>query len=261
MNFKSPSSSTTSTWHLVLVSVGAILIVVTTIDIYMRVLPPDANTVIASKTMPKCPPTTTATHSIPPQHDSPNPGDRPQRDTIGTVFRELEALEDLGAGGDLAWDSIILPDKGGYVYVKSNDSAAGPEPWGVGMFHSLHCLVILRAVIQESQGVTTGEKMDDDHDHLTRRSDIHVAPDHFKHCLSYLAQSIICAADGTLEPPHIAYDANGHITEYTVDGIGVWHQCKDTSVLWKKVLESEEEPFDHWDFKRGDTIESLWGWN
>lgn len=74
-----------------------------------------------------------------------------------------------------------------------------------------------------------------------------------------LLQSLLCAADGTLERPHITYDGNGHVIDYTVDGMGVWHQCKDNSLLWKTVLQSEKEPFDRWEHKRGDTIDTLWG--
>jgi hypothetical protein len=70
----------------------------------------------------------------------------------------------------------------------------------------------------------------------------------------------MCAADGTIEAPLINYYENGTFKEYIVNGIGIWHQCKDKSVLWKKVLDSEAESLHHWDYKEGDTVQSLWGW-
>ncbi|KKA19131.1 hypothetical protein T310_6922 [Rasamsonia emersonii CBS 393.64] len=242
VNFvRSPASSASCTWHLLLVSIGAILIVVTTIDIYLRVLSPpgESNSIAMAKTMPKLFPS--GPHSIP-HHGEPD--DHSQSDnTVGSVFRVIEILEDLGPAGDKAWDTLLFPEKGGYVYVKTNDSSADPEPWGVAMFHGLHCLMMLRATMQEGQG--TMQEMQDHgrHDHLTRDLDV-LSPTHLKHCLSYIAQSLICAADGTLEPPHIAYDDNGHVIKYTVDGM---------------VLQSEKEPLDRWEHKRGDTIDSLWG--
>jgi hypothetical protein len=171
-NFQSssPLSNSNNVWRLLLLFVGVLLIVLITIDIYIRVLlPPDTTgTILSSKTKnPKS------------YHASTRGGAH----TVGSVFRPIEALENLGPVGDGAWDSILSPERGGFLYVKSNDSSAGPEPWGVGMFHSLHCLGMLRAVIQKQEGLTTGE-MDHEH-HLTP----HISDDnHAKHCLSYLAQ-------------------------------------------------------------------------
>ena len=42
---------------------------------------------------------------------------------------------------------------------------------------------------------------------------------HAKHCFDYLRQSLMCAADSTLEPVDAVTD--------TVSGMHVVHQCKD----------------------------------
>jgi hypothetical protein len=72
-------------------------------------------------------------------------------------------------------------------------------------------------------------------------------------------QSIACVTDGTLEAPHVHYYENGTFKDYNVDGVGTWHQCRDQSLLWKKVLESEESPLEQWDHRVGDTVQSVWG--
>jgi hypothetical protein len=72
-------------------------------------------------------------------------------------------------------------------------------------------------------------------------------------------QTLACAADGTLEAPHFHYHKNGTFKAYNLDGDGVWHKCRDNSILWKKVLESEEKPLEQWDHQVGDSIQSVYG--
>lgn len=179
-SIRSPSSSASCSWNLLLVSVGAILIVVMTMDIYMRVLSPPAesNSIAMSKKMPKLFPA--GGHSIPPHGDHSD-------NTVGSVFRVIEILEDLGPVGDEAWDTLLFPKKGGYVYVKTNDSSAEPEPWGVAMFHGLHCLMMLRAAMKERQGTMQGMHDHGHGDGLSPDLDA-LTPTHLKHCLSYIAQ-------------------------------------------------------------------------
>ena len=42
---------------------------------------------------------------------------------------------------------------------------------------------------------------------------------HAGHCLEYLRQALICAADSTIEP--------GNTTTKHVTGLGVMHECRD----------------------------------
>ncbi|GAD94989.1 15-hydroxyprostaglandin dehydrogenase, putative [Paecilomyces variotii No. 5] len=66
-------------------------------------------------------------------------------DMFGTIFRKIDVLEDMGSAGDEAWNSLLIPEGGGYIFARPEDpSATEAEPWGVTMFHSLHCLSMLR---------------------------------------------------------------------------------------------------------------------
>ena len=42
---------------------------------------------------------------------------------------------------------------------------------------------------------------------------------HARHCIEYLRQAIICAADGALEP--------GNVTTRHIGGDGAVHECRD----------------------------------
>jgi hypothetical protein len=68
----------------------------------------------------------------------------------------------------------------------------------------------------------------------------------------------MCTADGTIEPPNITNDESLNITRSIVDGMGVRHQCKDNSLLWRKTMESESQPVDRWGYKNGDNVYSVW---
>lgn len=59
-----------------------------------------------------------------------------------------------------------------------------------------------------------------------------MAPEHIEHCIEYLRQGVMCAADGTLE--------HGNLDTKVVDVEGVVHHCGDYDAL---VKWSEERPF------------------
>lgn len=68
----------------------------------------------------------------------------------------------------------------------------------------------------------------------------------------------MCTADGTIEPPNIIKDEFTNNTRSVVDGIGVWHQCRDNGLLWQKTAESEGQPLDPWGYKDGDSVYSVY---
>jgi hypothetical protein len=106
---------------------------------------------------------------------------------FGTVFRDMEALEDMGDVGDSAWDSLMFPPGGGYLYLKSKNETTQPdEPWGVSMFHSLHCVFMLRSTIQAHLKEKAGHPTR--HVPLYPRFNLHVSESHYQHCIAYLAQ-------------------------------------------------------------------------
>lgn len=67
----------------------------------------------------------------------------------------------------------------------------------------------------------------------------------------------MCLSDSTIEPPWIDKDAAGNILAFGIDGIGVHHKCKDTSRMLEIARRAKTETFDPWEWKDGDTVESV----
>jgi hypothetical protein len=111
--------------------------------------------------------------------------------TITRTFRELETLEDLSHSADSAWEATFNTPKGGFLWVKHNETMN--EAWGVSMFHAIHCLGLIRQAVQESGNNThaissthheanshTSRSVRHTHGGMDRR--------HIGHCFSYIAQ-------------------------------------------------------------------------
>ncbi|KAI0324260.1 hypothetical protein GY45DRAFT_1263194 [Cubamyces sp. BRFM 1775] len=116
------------------------------------------------------------------------------------------------------WASIFPAGSGGFVRL-------GPRGrlFGVSMFHQLHCLDKMRRAV--------------------------VAPPsseweswHTQHCLNYVRQMLLCAANTRLEPVKEVVE-QGENREAKVDGLGLEHRCRDWSVLRTAV----EENFRGWE--------------
>jgi hypothetical protein len=175
--------------NLLLLSTFGILILLVTIDIYLSVLSP-ADCSLFSKS---------SSQRISSDH-KPHQGDKQvlqdqivglgQKGKNGIVFRELEALEDMSAAGDENWDDLFAGD--GYLFLKPENTSFPWEPWGVSMFHGLHCLQVLRNKIQELAGRVTGseplERQGQHGHHHDDLDDSDVSDIHYLHCFSYLAQ-------------------------------------------------------------------------
>ncbi|KAI9060766.1 hypothetical protein FKP32DRAFT_1595089 [Trametes sanguinea] len=121
------------------------------------------------------------------------------------------------------WASTFPAGSGGFVRL-------GPRGrlFGVSMFHQLHCL----------------DKM--------RRAVLAPPPSeweswHTQHCLNYVRQMLLCAANVRLEPVKEVEARAGGKKEAKVDGLGLEHQCRDWSVLRRAA----EENYLHWP-KEGD---------
>ncbi len=170
------------------------------------------------------------------------------------TFRQIPVLEDMSRDNDHAWLSTLMPQKEGFILVRHNETFE--LKMGISMFHALHCLSLVRAMLQDK---LDGEG---EHSHHTVHQS-HARDDsserflhekHVPHCLGYIAQvwivldgpylpddangcglsspqSIICSGDDTIEPPWLSRDTAGHIAEQGVDGDGIEHQCRDTTLL------------------------------
>jgi hypothetical protein len=87
------------------------------------------------------------------------------------------------------WTSIDQVPNNGFVTVQSSDGST--RDWGVSMWHQLHCLSMLRAMLNGN----THSGPHGGHSHHPRKRDEvsdafpQLHPDtHWKHCLDYLAQ-------------------------------------------------------------------------
>jgi len=88
--------------------------------------------------------------------------------------------------------------------------------FGISMYHQLHCLESLRLAMlgMRPHNEPSGEGIEESW-----------ATDHAAHCLNYLRQTSLCAADLTLEPEVV--EGSGDVGQ----GLGVTHVCRDWSVV------------------------------
>lgn len=202
----------------------------------------------------------------------------------GMTFTHDEARADMGNWGNIIWDAMV-PNGGGFILQTNNDNSteSQPTPYGVSMFHGLHCLKVIRSKIQDLLALTGKSNSTASH-HIHVPSYL-ISPDHYIHCLKHIAQvsrllaivwkasqlivfffffffffwqSSMCSADDTLEPTKPLFDEDGKRVGNEIDGLGVYHQCKDQSPLWRRVMESTQNPIDPVELKRGDTLHSIW---
>ena len=116
------------------------------------------------------------------------------------------------------WESMTPAGSGGFVRL-------GPQKrlFGVAMYHQLHCLRTLQQATSHSNGSGSGsydapEKLDN-------------IGGEVRHCLNYLRQMLLCAANVRLEPMTQDRELGGLKT----DGIGLEHRCKDWTVVRREV--------------------------
>ncbi|KAL8870429.1 MAG: hypothetical protein Q9174_003526 [Haloplaca sp. 1 TL-2023] len=154
---------------------------------------------------------------------------------ITTTFQDKPIFENLAPSADAEWERALLTSKGGFLWVQYNGTTE--RPYGVSMFHGLHCLKMLREVIQKSPGMVKeedkGKDGKDEHAHMQGQN-------------------------STIEPSKITVDKDGHATQFQVDGEGYQHQCRDHSGIRRIVEQSEKQAVKEWDWRMGDTIESVW---
>ncbi|KAL5523281.1 hypothetical protein ACEPAF_1548 [Sanghuangporus sanghuang] len=114
-----------------------------------------------------------------------------------------------GSLADQEW-GMLLPEPAVLVRL-------GPHyrPFAISMLHSLHCLDKLRHSIQEVPRTQIGR--------------IHV-----EHCANYIRESILCAADTTLEPA-----SKGEIE--TDDSQAVTRKCRDWTAVYEEIRRNHDQ--------------------
>lgn len=113
---------------------------------------------------------------------------------------------------DALWKSLFPSDLG-FVYHKT----LSPNPSAIAVYHNLHCLNALRGVYYASLDGTLSHRSDN-------HSGMHNAK-HVRHCLDYLRQSAICAADTNLEP--IDMEEAAKSGDILVTGWGYHRTCRN----------------------------------
>ncbi|KAM0794356.1 hypothetical protein BDR22DRAFT_895208 [Usnea florida] len=75
----------------------------------------------------------------------------------------------------------------------------------------------------------------------------------------YITQHLLCAADGTLEPPWVIRDNVSQAIHKGISGEGYQHQCHDASPRSEATAKSENAAVKPWQWSLGDTVESVFG--
>ncbi|KAI0318451.1 hypothetical protein OF83DRAFT_1115844 [Amylostereum chailletii] len=110
-----------------------------------------------------------------------------------------------------------------YGYVR-----LGPDrrTFAVAMFHELHCVNTFRKALLMP---------------AAREENLH----HVQHCLNYLRQLFLCAADATLEPGDFAkreYYRGAPGMEGVIGEWGATRECRD----WSVIIDAAEENYVDW---------------
>ncbi|KAI0098117.1 hypothetical protein F4776DRAFT_532174 [Hypoxylon sp. NC0597] len=131
------------------------------------------------------------------------------------------------------WDSLLTPN-GGFLMVEEQSHEI--NQYGVSMFHQLHCLSMIRSVLLSSE-------MHMDHVQAESRDTAESAKDHghFLHCFDYIVQAILCTADDALERSGKVLVPGGEAVD-GINGMGQTHQCRNATLLYNYVLQSEQVP-------------------
>ncbi|KAH8108851.1 hypothetical protein DFH11DRAFT_1047466 [Phellopilus nigrolimitatus] len=134
-----------------------------------------------------------------------------------------DAFPISGPGAAAQWASIYPP---GYGFVRMGRAA---RLLCVAQFHQLHCVEKMRIYLDDPLGAGA-----------------HLGFAHQQHCMNYLRQLFLCAADRTLESLEprdvvlaVGSDGGVDLDEKhdlaTRSGPGVTHMCGDSKVLYEFV--------------------------
>ncbi|KAI1337278.1 hypothetical protein F5Y15DRAFT_418043 [Xylariaceae sp. FL0016] len=148
--------------------------------------------------------------------------------TLEVEFSEHDDYKSLSPEYDYLWEDLLTPN-GGFL-IQEDPEERQLRKYGIGMFHQLHCLQMIRGSLQVAQVPGAVNHAHGQHAHSGDAS----ADAHVLHCLDYLRQTILCMADDTLEIPKRRTDGRN-----VIDGMFV-HQCKNPEPLYSLSLSSPE---------------------
>lgn len=133
-----------------------------------------------------------------------------------------------GLFADDDWASNFPLGNGWVLYGPEGGGRSTKRKFALSMYHQLHCLDAMRYGYVGARGsmfVWPGNGTDADH--------------HFNHCLSYLREAILCAADTTLETSRSVLNPSGN-ADNGASGMGITHKCRD----WTQVRAYLEQHYE-----------------
>ena len=116
----------------------------------------------------------------------------PPLSALSTVFAEIPTFENMSHANDNAWSKILMPPNSGFIRVKHNETYV--MDWGISMFHALHCLSLLRTMLQDNlaEAASAWHSQHSSHSQAESAQFLHQA--HIPHCIGYLAQVCVTSA-------------------------------------------------------------------
>ncbi|KAL4935963.1 hypothetical protein BDV06DRAFT_205939 [Aspergillus oleicola] len=155
----------------------------------------------------------------------------------------------IAAGGlHVTQDSV----EGHPLYDDFPDVRGRPQEWighGITMMHQLHCLIMIRGALFPANNNIKLNSTSSPPENW--RDETSTDRKHMSHCFEYLAQTIICSADDTLEPPHKEMNDDGKTSDWFVTPGGAIHQCKDPRPIWEMSVRMHLEPGNMSDWRPG----------
>lgn len=145
---------------------GLVVVVVATLIISMAVFREEMLSAFQKLQRPACScpaaaPAVVSLHGKPAAEKGQQGGSTtPGQPFIPTTFADLTILEDLGPANVL-W---------------VNETAGGPEAWGISMFHALHCVKMWKETLDPATTMAS---------HVHSESEY---AEHASHCINYLVQ-------------------------------------------------------------------------
>ncbi|KAI1261336.1 hypothetical protein F5Y18DRAFT_202299 [Xylariaceae sp. FL1019] len=127
------------------------------------------------------------------------------------------------------WESLFPSNAGFFEH-----PAAGDGPVTFSVFHQLHCLDGIRhAYWKATNGNPSEEHSHHSEEEHSEHSE-HSSEAHVRHCLEYIRQGIMCAADTTVEQGVSAGEGRAGVA-----GFGTEHVCRNFQQLieWTSVWE------------------------
>ena len=133
---------------------------------------------------------------------------------LGQVEMTLEeSMRFISKGDDPVetWSRNVPPGLG---YLR-----LGPDHriFAVAMYHQLHCLFQISYALSHQRGGSA----------------------HLHHCLDYIRQNVLCAADPTLEPDDFTQQ------NFTVERVGLTRVCRDWSAVNDFAVENHLDWLDY----------------